>query len=370
MKIGLIHHQIVRGTAVESFLIEFAKRLAAAGHEPVYITTLTTPEIGASLPGRWELLPRLRGSGALRQWHFDRQAARAAREAGADLSIGFGRTTVQDIHRNGTGCHRLYGQLLPPWKRFGVRHLMELHLEKRLYAGRGTKMFVSSSARVAAQLQGIYHADGERFRILQPPVESQVFKPAESRAALRELLCRKLQTDSSRPVLLFVSLSHRRRGLEPLLQAMQELDATLWVVGKGLAQEHLRLITRLGIAAKIRNVPVTSQLVEMYQAADWFVHPTQYDAFSNTVLQSMACGLPGIVSVMDGAVDHIKNGENGFMLYHPQQPAELAMRIREALDLNETRRAELGSHARESVAKLTWDAHMTEWEALIASARH
>ncbi|WP_461782726.1 glycosyltransferase [Prosthecobacter sp.] len=70
-------------------------------------------------------------------------------------------------------------------------------------------------------------------------------------------------------------------------------------------------ISRNGLTAKIRAVPVTSNLVELYQAADWCVHPTQYDAFSSTVLQSMACGLPGLVSVMDGAVDHIRNGVNG-----------------------------------------------------------
>ena len=29
-------------------------------------------------------------------------------------------------------------------------------------------------------------------------------------------LIRKLQTDTAKPVLLFISLSHRRRGLEPL----------------------------------------------------------------------------------------------------------------------------------------------------------
>ena len=369
MKIGLIHHQIIRGTAVETFLMEFAKKLAAEGHEPVYITTLTTPEIGASLPGRWELVPRLRGSGAARQWFFDRQAPQIARQAGVDFTIGFGRTTAQVVHRNGTGCHRLYGQFLPFWQRFSVRHLLELHLEKKLYGGARTKQFVTSSARVAAQLQGVYHTPGERFRILPLPVESQVFKPAENRPSQRELVCRKLQTDTSKPVLLFVSLSHRRRGLEPLLDALQTLDATLWIVGKGLAPDHLRQIAHLGIGGKIRNVPVTNQLVEIYQAADWFVHPTQYDAHSNTVLQSMACGLPGVVSVMDGAVDHIKNGENGFMLYHPQDATELATRIREALELDEAARMSMGACASESILSLTWDSHMAEWNSLIESAR-
>ena len=112
MKIALLHHQIIRSTGVEVFLIEFAKRLIAAGHELSYISTLTTPEIGALLPGRWELLPRLRGSATMRLWHFNRLAPRVAAEARVDLSIGFGRTCAQDIHRNGTGTHRLYGNLL------------------------------------------------------------------------------------------------------------------------------------------------------------------------------------------------------------------------------------------------------------------
>ena len=365
MKLALIHPQIIRSTAVETFIIEFAKRLAAAGHELTYITSLTTPEIGAAMPGRWELLPRLRGSATMRMWHFNRLAQRAAAEAQVDLTIGFGRTCLQNIHRNGTGCHRLYGNLLPLWQRWSLKHLYELHLERRLYTGKETKQFVTSSARVAAQLQGIYGTDGDRFRILPPPVETQLFKPADNRANVRELLCRKLQTDPTKPVLLFVSLSHRRRGLEPLLEAMQTIDATLWIAGKSLSPALREKIKRLGIAPRIRAVPVTSNLVELYQSADWFVHPTQYDAFSNTVLQSMACGTPGIVSVMDGAVDQIRNGENGFMLYHPQQAAELAQRIQEALDLGETQRAAMSQAAHATVLPLTWERHMTEWAELI-----
>ena len=146
---------------------------------------------------------------------------------------------------------------------------------------------------------------------------------------------------------------------------MQKIDATLWIVGRGLNATTQQLIATLGIAAKVRAVPVTSQLVEVYQSADWFIHPTQYDAFSATVLQSMACGLPGIISVMDGAVDHVKNNENGLMLYHPQQSAELATRIQEAIDLGEPKRTEFAANARETVLPFTWEKHMREWEEVI-----
>lgn len=366
MKLALIHPQIIRGTGVETFLIEFARRLAATGHELTYITTLTTPEVGASLPGRWELLPRIKGSAVMRMWHFNRLAPRMAAEAGVDMSIGFGRTCRQDIHRNGTGCHRLYGNLLPLWQRYSVKHLYELHLERRLYTGRETSNFVSSSARVAAQLQGIYHTPGDRFHVLPPPVETQLFQPAENRANVRELLCRKLQTDPAKPVLLFISLSHRRRGLEPLLAAMRKIDATLWIAGKGLNAMQREFISRHGLASRVRVVPVTSNLVELYQSADWLVHPTQYDAFSAPVLQAMACGLPGIISVMDGAVDHIRNGENGLMLYHPQQPEELASRIQEALAFDASSWQALSNAARETVLTFTWERHMLDWELLMA----
>jgi glycosyltransferase involved in cell wall biosynthesis len=153
--------------------------------------------------------------------------------------------------------------------------------------------------------------------------------------------------------------------LEPLLEAMKKIDATLWIAGKGLNAVQRDFISRNGLASKIRVVPVTSNLVELYQSADWFVHPTQYDAFSSTVLQSMACGLPGLVSVMDGAVDHIRNGENGFMLYHPQQSQELAARIQEALNLDATQREALSQAARETVVALTWEKHMAEWAGLL-----
>ncbi len=148
---------------------------------------------------------------------------------------------------------------------------------------------------------------------------------------------------------------------------MVQVDATLWIVGKSLSPALRDKINRLGIAPRIRAVPVTSNLVELYQSADWFVHPTQYDAFSNTVLQSMACGLPGIVSVMDGAVDHVRNGENGLMLYHPQQPIELAARIQEALSYDAPAWQVLSAAARDTVLPLTWERHLQEWTEVLRS---
>ena len=55
----------------------------------------------------------------------------------------------------------------------------------------------------------------------------------------------------------------------------------------------------------------------------------------------------------------------GFMLYHPQQSQELAARIQEALNLDETQREPLSQATRETVVALTWEKHLAEWAALL-----
>lgn len=366
MKIGLIYHQFLHAGGLENYLIEFASRLAAAGHELHIVTSRLTPEVGAKLKAQWHMIPR-RASATLRLWHFDHAAAKIVKDLPTDLNIGFGRTSRHDLHRAGGGCHALYSKLLPWWKRYDVKNLLELSLERKLYNGGGTRHFVMNSARVAAQIQGLYTGARDRCSVIYTAVDTQVFKAATHRRSHRELICRALQTDPAKPVGLFVSLSHRRKGLDNLLQAWTAIDGTLWIAGRELNKHYLGLIDRLKLRTKVRAIPPTNKLSDLYQAADWFIHPTLYDACANTVLQSMASELPGVISAQDGAVDHIRDGDNGFMLYHPAKVEELRARIVDAFAVPEAERAEMGSRARATMLPLTWEAHLDDWTRVIGN---
>ncbi len=365
MNLALIYHQFTRSGGLENYLIEFATRLRAAGHKLELVTSTITPEVEGKLDAPVHRVPLTGKSKLVAMWKFARESARVANDLHVDAIIGFGRTYRHDLHRAGGGCHLIYSRLLPFYKRWSPKNLLELQLERRLYTSGETQRFITNSHRVAAQLQGAYKTPGERFTTIHTAVEGDIFKPAADRAALREAICRKLQTDPARPVLLFVSLSHRRKGLDALLQAMANIDATLWIAGRPLSNWNKNHIETLGIGAKIRAIPVTDSLVDLYQAADWFVHPTRYDACANTVLQSMSCGLPGLISTQDGAVDHICDGMNGLMLHHPQDHAKLATRIQHALSLSAEAREAMSFAARETMQDLTWDRHVRQWEEVI-----
>lgn len=364
MKIGLVYHQFIHAGGLENYLIEFSRRLVAAGHELHVVTSRIAPEVPGKLQAQWHLIPRA-PTAFTRMWWFDQAAARAVRNLPTDVTIGFGRTSTHHYHRAGGGCHALYSRLLPWWKRFEPKNLLELALERKLYNSGRTRHFVMNSARVVAQIQGTYPGARDKCTVIYTAVDTQAYQPAKNRVSHRELICRQMHTDATRPVGLFVSLSHRRKGLDALLHAWKDIDATLWIAGRPLNAHYKAMIENLGLTAKVRALPPTSDLASLYQAADWFVHPTLYDACANTVLQSMACGLPGVISVQDGAVDHIRDGENGFVLYHPGEAAELRQHIQQAFRIPEDQRREMGELARDTMLPHTWDAHVADWMTLL-----
>jgi UDP-glucose:(heptosyl)LPS alpha-1,3-glucosyltransferase len=369
MRLAILYHQFIRAGGLEGYLIEWCRQMQRVGHTLEIVTTRTQADVQEQLPGaQWHTLPAS-PSALLRMARFNYKAPRLARTLGADLSVGFGRTTTHDTHRAGGGCHRLYSALLPWYKRYSPKNVLELLLERRLYSGEGTRQFVTNSHRVSAQLQGLYPASRSKCRVIHTAVDTTYFKPSEQRSALRQRYCQQNQSDPQKTICLFVSLSHRRKGLDALLAAWQHLDAVLWIVGRPLDARYTALVHQHGLEGRVRVLPQTHDLREIYQSADWFVHPTLYDACANTVLQSMASGLPGIISAQDGAIDHIQHEKNGLALYHPTRVDELASRLTQAIYMHPAQRQSMAEAARYTMLPLTWPTHVKGWQELFAELK-
>jgi UDP-glucose:(heptosyl)LPS alpha-1,3-glucosyltransferase len=369
MRIALIHHQFMPRGGMERYLVEFAARLKMAGHELHAVCADMPAKIGEALGATIHHVPVIRGSPLVRMWQFEKEAAIMVPDLPVDVSIGFGRTTVQDLHRAGGGCHRIYSDILPPLKRWTLKNRLELALEQRLYAGDGTKKFIVNSAMVGRQLQEVYEVKPERIEVIHTAVDTARFKPAEDRLALRGRIVEALQGDAARPVFLFVSLSHKRKGLDVLLDIWDQVDADLWIVGKNLSFLQQRKVARRGLTDRVRVLGQPKNIQVYYQAADWFIHPTLYDACANTVLQSMATELPGLISVSDGATDFVRHGENGLLMKQPRDPASVLAVVQRALAMDEATRTKMGAAARETMLPLTWDTHLEQWMRVIGEVR-
>lgn len=370
MRLALIYHQFIPRGGLEGYLMELTARLCAAGHELHLVASEVEEGLAKKFDAKVHPIPLVKGFSLLRMWQFERAASRLVAELPVDVSIGFGRTTTHDLHRAGGGCHAVYSKLLPPWKRWSLKNRLELQLERELYTSGRTRRFIVNSSQVAAQLHRTYGTDESLFRVIHTAVDTDKFHPSQDRASLKAKICEKLQTDPARPAFLFVSLSHRRKGLEVLLDMWREVDADLWIVGPALHYAYRFRLAKLGIAHRVRTIAVQSNIALLYQAADWFIHPTLYDACANTVLQSMACGLPGLISVNDGAIDLIRDGENGFLLPQPQDADDVLRVVKQALAMDAETRSRMATAARETVRPLTWQAHLEKWLAVIDELEH
>jgi glycosyltransferase involved in cell wall biosynthesis len=114
--------------------------------------------------------------------------------------------------------------------------------------------------------------------------------------------------------MLFVGQISKRKGLRVLLETFKELnlpDATLTFVGsmadgKAILDKYEGLFT---------HVPylLHADLVKYYQQADLFVFPSYLDSWALTVLESMACGTPVVVTEHTGSRDAVRQG-GGFII--------------------------------------------------------
>lgn len=91
----------------------------------------------------------------------------------------------------------------------------------------------------------------------------------------------------------------------------------------------------------------SSDGARLLRAADIYVQPSHYEAFSNALVEAMATGLPPVATRIGGMLDCIVDGENG-LLATPRDPAALAQQL-ERMMSDPALAARLGANARATV---------------------
>jgi glycosyltransferase involved in cell wall biosynthesis len=101
----------------------------------------------------------------------------------------------------------------------------------------------------------------------------------------------------------------------------------LLMVGSGPELQPLREnAARLGIAGGSVFIPATPEVPDWLRAMDIFVLPSYSEAFSNSLLEAMACGCAVIGSRVGGTPELIGNDERG-LLFSPGDSADLAAKL-------------------------------------------
>jgi UDP-glucose:(heptosyl)LPS alpha-1,3-glucosyltransferase len=153
-------------------------------------------------------------------------------------------------------------------------------------------------------------------------------------------------------VALFVGGDWERKGLSCLLDAVAA--APEWhviVVGSGDIEHYGQRAERVA-TGRAHFVGRQRETYHYYSAADVFAFPTAYEAFPMSLLEAASSGLPLLVTPVSGAVDLVRDGENGWFI--TRNPAVVAERLRR-LASDRAAMQRMGASARRTTRELTWE---------------
>jgi UDP-glucose:(heptosyl)LPS alpha-1,3-glucosyltransferase len=295
-----------------------------------------------------------------------RDAARAER---LDVLVGSDKIVGMNVFQpHGGTVPGNMRQVIARWRNPLIRRTLTLlneinpkyraaiRLEREQYSQQQPRPhFVAVSQRIAEEMQQLYRAPQDRLHVVYNGVDAETFCP-EHCARLRTRVRRSWDLPAEAVCFLLVAHDFHLKGLCELIMAAARLlrisrNFRIIVVGRGNPRPFLRQARRLGCDQILHFTGPMRQVAEAYAAADVYVHPSWYDAFSLAVLEAWACGLPVITTRFTGASELMKPGQQGLLIDSPADTDALVDCMSQLLDPN--RRHAMGTRGRQLAERHT-----------------
>lgn len=167
-----------------------------------------------------------------------------------------------------------------------VKHLGIVFLSKMMYERFHTHEMV----------RGCY------MTVINNPVDINEFRPIERIKARRKL---GIPSDATVFVFVATNIADSRKRLHTLCDALQGLalpNLLLLAVGNTSHNEQWPDFVKA-----IGPMRGSKELSVAYSAADYFISASLHEAFAQTPIEAMACGIPAIVTPVSGTYELIKD---------------------------------------------------------------
>lgn len=231
---------------------------------------------------------------------------------------------------------------------------------------KASSALIANTASEAASLVSLYDACPDNVFVVPPGVDLSTYKVGGGKKTSRK----KIGVSDQSLMLLFVGRIQPHKGPEVLIRAVAEmvkhtpsLRATLQTVimggasGSGASEpERLKSLTCfLGVDDIVEFVqPVPqAQLADWYRAADLVCVPSYSESFGLVALEAQACGTPVVATAVGGLRTAVADGISGSLVDGHDPRAWSATILR--LLLEPQRRVLLSMGAVEHASHFGWD---------------
>lgn len=185
-----------------------------------------------------------------------------------------------------------------------------------------------------------------KLRVIHNGVDVGKFRLAIEDHALRK----ELGIPQAAPLIVMIARLHPKKGTEYLLRAAPSIlerfpDAHFVVVGEAYLRDQNdniwpdpsvreRLAARaaeLGVSESMHFIGVRQDVPEILSTATISILPSLSEGLSNTLLESMAAGVPVVATHVGGTPEAIRDGRDG-LLIRPGNVGDIVTAIRAILE--------------------------------------
>ena len=291
MKVAISCHSFRLDGGMGRYVLLLTKGLLNLGYEPYIVskkfdTTLAEYRLINHILISTKLIPQ-----KFVDAYFDFRLGRVVDREKFDLVLSCNRNTHSNIPMCG-GTHIGYLQKME--KRVGFFDKKQIALEKKYYEN--SDMVVAHSDHIRSELINLYGVDNRKIFLAYPPfsVENFSYTSESERRLLRE----KFGFPNDRVVFVLPSAgNHFVKGLDLIADFFRKtkLPVLLAVAGRPIPAEY-KHVKYLGFQKDMKSV---------YQAADFTILPSRYEAFGQVGPESVACGTPVVFSNVVGSSEVI-----------------------------------------------------------------
>lgn len=264
-----------------------------------------------------------------------------------DVILGFGNTIYMNVYQSHGGVHRLssarkiYAETNPILRLLkralitvSVKDKIRNWIESAPFRIRPMPRIIAVSSLVKEDMASFYRINKEEIELIYNGIDTTKYNP-QLRKCLRGSLREQLGIKNNDIAFLFLSYDLKKKGIVPLIEASAQLRKSnlgnfkLLAAGEPPYPSLLRRIARLGLEDTVIFIGPTKSPVEFYANCEVLALPTFYDACSLVVMEAMACGLPAITTISNGAAGILTNGKDGCVISYPPDSTDLseAMKI-------------------------------------------
>lgn len=344
---------------------EVAERLGRRGHD-VHLYARRAEDLDLSVV-HWHKVPGADWPEVADFWSYHTAVNRALRTHDYDIVHSIGpntlRANVVTIQNIQPAKREILAQFASEENVSLPRRATRVYLrvtsaaEKSLYTRQPGPLFLPVSRGVEGELRRHYAIGKSPVRIVPNAADTTIFRPqpAEKNRAWRSANG-FLPEDR---ICLFSGGEWARKGLDLAIRAMGKVDARLFVAGDDADRERFKKLAA-DCGARVTFGGFRQDMAEAMAAADLFLFPSHYEAFSLATIEAAACGLPIVATKINGTEDFIQPGINGEFVQ--PDPDHIASVLTPLLAAPETLRA-MGERARAIVEQnYNWDrvADLTE----------